>query len=206
MVVSFIVDFLPLVALDLDGLWRGRSSGTAANGQYLLLRRASYEAAGGHQAVAQALVDDFALAKLLRTSGYRVALIDGSTMLSCRMYSSAHEVWDGFSKNILLALEMSSAEKRSHWWGLLFAWGYASVFVLPFALLFSRYRWLALLTLIWLASLRSLVNKRLKRPALEVLTTPLAAWSVMAFGLGAFLRRRGGRNVRWKGRDYTLNA
>ncbi len=138
--VSFILDFLPLIALDLGGLWRGTSNATAANGQYLLLRAASYRAVGGHRTIAGALVDDFALASLMRAHGRRIAFVDGTTMLSCHMYHNANEVWAGFSKNILLALDTSNTAKRRAGWGLLFAWGYASLFVLPFAWLFSRYR------------------------------------------------------------------
>lgn len=205
-VVSFILDFLPLIGLNLPGLWRGDADNTAANGQYMLVHNSSYRAVGGHGAVASALVDDFALAKLMRAQGYRIALADGTAMLSCRMYRSAGEVWQGFSKNILLALDMSSAERRSRLWGLAFAWAYASLFVLPFAFVFSRYRRLSLWIIIWLASLRGVLNWRLQRPFLEILTTPLAAWGVMAFGLNVFVRRFRGDKVRWKDRDYPLNT
>jgi chlorobactene glucosyltransferase len=200
LVVSFILDFLPLVGLELTSVWRGDSGSTAANGQYLLVRAAAYRAVGGHKAVSNALVDDFALAKRIRSTGYRIALVDGASMLNCRMYHGAREVWDGFSKNILLALQTSSGEKRPWWWGLAFAWGYASVFVLPFLLLFSSYRTPSVLVIGWLGILRGIVN----RPLIEVFTTPLAAWSVMAFGLNAWFRRVRGRRIAWKGRDYSL--
>lgn len=203
-VVSFILDFLPLASLDLTAVWRGDSGMTAANGQYLLVRAAAYDAVGGHKAVSNALVDDFALARHMRSNGYRIALVDGTSMLNCRMYRSACEVWDGFSKNILLALQTSSAEKRPWWWGLAFAWGYASIFVLPFVFLFSSYRIPSALVIGWLVILRAIVNRHLKRPLIEVFTTPLAAWSVMAFGLNAWFRRVRGRRIAWKGRDYSL--
>jgi chlorobactene glucosyltransferase len=203
-VVSFVLDFLPLVGLDLTALWRG-DSGASANGQYLLVRAAAYRAAGGHKAVPNALVDDFALAKHVRSNGYRIALVDGTSMLNCRMYHSAREVWDGFSKNILLALQSSSAEKHPRWWGLAFAWSYACVFVLPFYhLLFSDHKSLSLVEIGWLGVLRAIVNQRFARPWIEVATTPLAAWSVMAFGLNAWFRRACGRRIAWKGRDYSL--
>jgi chlorobactene glucosyltransferase len=203
-VVSFILDFLPLVGLDLTAVWRGDSR-VAANGQYLLVRAAAYRSSGGHEAVYNALVDDFALAKHMRSNGYRVAFVDGTSMLSCRMYRGAREIWDGFSKNILLALQTSSAERRPRWWGLAFAWGYASVFVLPFLFLFSGCRIPSALVIGWLGILRAIVNRRFNRPLIETLTTPLAAWSVMVFGLNAWFRRVRGRRIAWKGRDYSLN-
>ncbi len=203
-VVSFIVDFLPLVGIDLSNLWSGQSN-TVANGQYLLVRAAAYHAVGGHKAIAGELVDDFALANRLRSCGFRVALVDGTSMVSCHMYRSAVEVWNGFSKNILIALEKTAAEKRPRWWNAMFAWGYACVFVLPFVRLLTHHRRQPLIEIGWLAALRWVVSRRFGRPLGEIATTPLAAWSVMALGLRALLLRRRGQPIRWKGRDYRLN-
>lgn len=207
LVVSFIVDFLPLVGVDLTRMWRRNSGAVAANGQYLLVRASAYRAVGGHEAIASALVDDFALARRFRECGYRVALVDGTSMLSCRMYRRASEVWSGFSKNILLGLEATSGGGYSHGWGLVFAWGYACVLVLPFArLLLSGHKWLPLIEIGWLAVLRGMVKRQFARPAHEIVTTPLAAWSVMALGLSALMRRRRGAQIRWKGRDYPVSG
>jgi chlorobactene glucosyltransferase len=205
-VVSFIVDFLPMVGIDLTNLWRGQSNAATANGQYLLVRAEAYRAVGGHEAIAAELVDDFALARRFRSCGFRVALVDGTSMLSCRMYRSAAEVWGGFSKNILLALENPSAEKRPRWWSVVFAWGYACVFVLPFVRLCLARRGMPLVEIGWLAALRLMVNRRFERPMDEIATMPFAAWSVMALGLRALFLRRRGKGIRWKGRDYDLKA
>ena len=203
--VSFIMDFLPLVGADLNALWRGEGGHTVANGQYLLVRAETYRATGGHRAIAPALVDDFALMGRFRSRGHRVALVDGTPLLRCRMYHSAGEVWRGFSKNILLGLETSAARPRPRWWAPLFAWGYASVFVSPFhRAVTSRRRGLPLLEIGWLGALRGVVAWRLKRPWTEIPTTPLAAWSVMALGLSALVRRRHQGRVTWKGRAYWL--
>jgi len=203
-IVSFIVDFLPLVSVDLMNLWRGGSNAVAANGQYLLVKAAAYRAVGGHAAIAGELVDDFALATHLCANGYRMAFVDGTSMLSCRMYHRASDVWAGFSKNILLALVTSSDQPRPKWWAAVFAWGYACVFVLPFARLLLSSWLMPLMEIGWLTALRIIVARQFKRPTDEILTTPFAAWSVMAIGLHALVMRHRGRRVRWKGRDYSL--
>lgn len=202
--VSFIIDVIPLVTLDFTGIWRGRGNQFAANGQYLLAHAASYRAIGGHASVQGALIDDFALAGRFRASGYTVALVEGGSLLSCRMYHGAREVWDGFSKNLLGALTASSQSGRSFWLAPLFAWLYACLFVLPFFnLALSEQRALACVEILWLLALRGLIVWRLKRPPAEILTTPLAAWGVMAIGLGALYRRWRKKPIAWKGRLYA---
>ena len=203
LVVSFIVDFLPLIGLDFRAIWRGEENHVAANGQYLLVRASSYRATGGHRAIATARVDDFALAKRFRMSGHTIAFLNGTDMLRCRMYHGAGEVWNGFLKNVLLGLETSSLEQRPKWFALPFAWGYACLFFLPYYhFVFTRQRKLALVEIGWLAALRGMAGLFLKRPVMEVLTIPAGALSVMALGLVALYRRWRGQKIAWKGRLY----
>ena len=107
LLVSFIMDFLPLASGNLAAMWRGRAKRLLANGQFLLARTQPYHALGGHAAIAHALVDDFALARRFRSASYTLALVDGAPMLTCRMYRSLREVWRGFSKNLLIAIAPS---------------------------------------------------------------------------------------------------
>jgi chlorobactene glucosyltransferase len=203
-VVSFILDFLPLIGVDLNALWQSSSGSTLANGQYLLVHAAAYRAIGGHKAIFDALVDDFALAKQIRSGGYKVAMVNGTSMVSCRMYHNAREVWNGFSKNILLGLQTSASEKRSLWWSLLFPWSYACIFVLPFYyLLTSPRKRLPILEVSWLGLLRACVNGYFGRSWGEIITTPFGAWSVMALGLNALINR--GKEIQWKGRHYPIS-
>lgn len=201
--VSFILDFLPLVGLNFRAIWQGQGSHSAGNGQYLLARTAAYHRAGGHAAIGHETLDDFALAKHFRLGGYRIALIDGKDLLRCRMYRSAREVWQGFSRSLMHGLDNSSTKRHSWLWALLFAWSYGALFVSPFYFVSLRaYPALALLEMVWLALLRGLTSWHLRRSLWEVLTTPLAAWGVMALGLAAIYRRWQGRTVNWKGRAY----
>ena len=202
--VSFIIDFIPLLTINFTALWRGRRTRIAANGQYLLAHAATYRSFGGHAQIHHALVDDFALANQFSAHGHGIALVDGGAMLTCRMYHNVHEVWNGFSKNLLGALSASPFDWKTLWIAPLFAWIYACLFVLPFVhLAASDQRTLAAVEICWLLLLRGLVVWRLRRPADELLTTPLAAWSVMALGIAAVYRRARNERIEWKGRDYA---
>jgi cellulose synthase/poly-beta-1,6-N-acetylglucosamine synthase-like glycosyltransferase len=240
LLVSFVLDFLPLVGVNLSAMWRShgeKKRRVVANGQYLLAHAPTYRAIRGHASIRSALIDDFALAQRFQDCDYTVALVDGSSLLCCRMYHSVAEVWRGFSKNLLGALtarstlpaisaaaitpstpSVASATKSpaspiartgSHvswkgWWKPpLFAWGYACLFVLPVVNLFaSGAKTLASVEICWFLLLRVIVVRRLRRPLDEVLSTPLAAWSVIALGLAALYRRWRGEQITWKGRLY----
>ncbi len=75
------------------------SSTAAANGQFLLVRRSAYQLLGGHQAVRQHIIEDYALAELFKGAGKRIRLLAGFAVVSTRMYQSLAEIWQGWSKN-----------------------------------------------------------------------------------------------------------
>ena len=76
-----------------------RAEDVIANGQYLLFRRSSYEALGGHASVRRKVAEDLALAMRARRVGMRVHLIAGLEQLSTRMYASLGALVQGWMKN-----------------------------------------------------------------------------------------------------------
>ncbi|MCX4098752.1 glycosyltransferase family 2 protein [Nocardia sp. alder85J] len=75
-----------------------RPSTVVSCGQFLALDAAAYRAAGGHAAVAGAVTEDLALARLLRRAGHRTALVAAGRLASTRMYSGATELDDGYTR------------------------------------------------------------------------------------------------------------
>jgi glycosyltransferase involved in cell wall biosynthesis len=86
---------------------RQRSPLAFANGQYILIGRTAYDAAGGHEAVRDRFVEDIALAGRVKALGLpiRVALI--REIVSCRMYSSLGQLVRGWSRILYDALDRS---------------------------------------------------------------------------------------------------
>lgn len=78
------------------------SPAAAANGQYLLISRGAYDAAGGHAAVAGDLLEDVALARAVKRSGRRIFFRYGGDMVRTRMYRSFAQLRDGWTKNLAL--------------------------------------------------------------------------------------------------------
>jgi hypothetical protein len=88
--------FLPLRAMERSP----RPSLAAAGGQFLVVDRAGYDAAGGHAAVAEKVLEDIELARAVKRAGGRIALADGSRLATCRMYEDWPQLRDGYSKSL----------------------------------------------------------------------------------------------------------
>jgi hypothetical protein len=81
----------------------------AANGQFILIRRAVYDALGGHAAVKDQVLEDVALAALLKRSGRTLYFANTGTLVSTRMYAGLRALWAGWSKNVFVLLGASHA-------------------------------------------------------------------------------------------------
>jgi hypothetical protein len=80
-----------------------RPSLTAACGQFLVVRRAALERAGGFAAVRAAVLDDIALVRAVKAAGGRGGVVDGTQLASCRMYPDWPALRDGYRKSLWAA-------------------------------------------------------------------------------------------------------
>ncbi|MCX6934887.1 MAG: glycosyltransferase [Verrucomicrobia bacterium] len=109
----------------------------AANGQFLLFRRDSYDKIKGHDSVRSHLVEDIAIARNMRQAGFKVLNLDGTNpghsvaLVRCRMYTRFPEVWEGFTKNLYPSFDGNFPAF------LLFQAFQILVFLVPFLLLFT---------------------------------------------------------------------
>ena len=74
----------------------------AANGQYILIRRDTYDAVGGHAAIAGDILEDVALARAVKTSGRKIRFRYGANAVRTRMYRNYRQLRDGWTKNLAL--------------------------------------------------------------------------------------------------------
>jgi chlorobactene glucosyltransferase len=71
-----------------------------ANGQFILVRRQTYDAMGGHERVRDRVAEDLAMAQEYVRSGRRITLLMAEDQLSTHMYASLRELIAGWRKNI----------------------------------------------------------------------------------------------------------
>ena len=78
---------------------------SAAAGPFMLFRRTAYEQIGTHAAVATNAVEDFALARRIKSSGLTLRYVIGLDIARVRMYRSFGDLWEGWTKNFYIAAE-----------------------------------------------------------------------------------------------------
>ncbi len=71
---------------------------TFANGQFMLMPRASYEAIGGHETVKDRFCEDTEFARIMKSRGMRIRVGWGGDLVAVRMYSSLPAIIKGWSR------------------------------------------------------------------------------------------------------------
>ncbi len=99
---------MPVIFAELAATYRPSrvsdpsSPAAAANGQYILIAREAYDAVGGHAAVSDSLLEDVALARVVKASGRRIFFRYGGDAVRTRMYRSFAQLREGWTKNLAL--------------------------------------------------------------------------------------------------------
>jgi glycosyltransferase involved in cell wall biosynthesis len=95
-----LIHFVLLGFLPMDRMRKGTDPAFAAGcGQFLMVERGAYFAAGGHAEIKATMHDGLLLPRLIRQYGMRTDLADLTGLARCRMYRNAGQVWQGLAKN-----------------------------------------------------------------------------------------------------------
>jgi glycosyltransferase involved in cell wall biosynthesis len=161
-----------------------------------LVVRELYEKSGGHEALSDAVVDDIALARLIRRNGWTTEIVRAENLVSLRMYRGLREVIDGFTKNTFSALGRNYAA------GFIVVAGCIVFHILPYALALTGDRismaTIAVISVTRLILFRSL-GYRLDaalflHPVMAAIWTWIFIRSIWLTGIR--------RKVIWRGRTY----
>jgi len=199
---------MPVIFAELASAYRPaevsdpKSSAAAANGQYLLIKRVTYDAIGGHAAIASSLLEDVALALAVKRSGKRIFFRYGGDQVRARMYRSFDQLLEGWTKN--LALLFPSPGRLALLRGLEFVLIVLTVAVSLRNIVRDRWQPAAACGLLALG-LWGIFYKRIRRAHFRGDATVLALLGLPLFS-GLLLRSklfhdRG--QVSWKGRSYS---
>lgn len=183
------------------------ASAKIANGQYLMVRRGTYDEFGGHGLVRGYVAEDLMLAQRYFELGKKTVLVMGMDQLSTRMYTSLRELIGGWRKNIFaggrhsMPFGRGAAVLTPLLLPLPFVMQLMPALLLVVAViagLSTLELWAAIATgvtlVTWLAYYRVA-----RLPMSYALLYPIGAAVALYIALSAVSR---GSRVEWKGREY----
>jgi chlorobactene glucosyltransferase len=179
-----------------------------ANGQFILVRRDSYDAMGGHAAVRDRVAEDMAMAQTFVAARRRIAVYAANEQLSTHMYTSLSELIAGWGKNIYAGGRMAAlggALGRAAYPFILVAMPLLGL-VPPIALLASVLgilgsAWLLWSTIVIIVSVLfwAAIYRYMGESVGYALLYPLGFVMLLVIAVGGVRR---GRRVEWKQRTY----
>jgi chlorobactene glucosyltransferase len=182
-----------------------RERDVIANGQFILVRRDSYEAVGTHAAVRTEIAEDLALAQAFHRGGRKLYFAFAETLMETRMYRSLPDLIEGWSKNVYLGGRRSFPHEPllRVLVPVMLTAALGFWLVPPAVLLLGGATGLAaaagiavvLSALFWM-----LISYGMRIPVLYGLLYPLGA--LVALYIVARSTWRGERRVEWRGRTY----
>ena len=98
-VVIPVIGWFVRGATDLDAVNAPGRKEAFANGQFMLVDRAAYDAIGGHAAVRAEVLDDVRFAQSLKQRGWSLGLYAAPWAFRVRLYRSLAEIFHGYTKN-----------------------------------------------------------------------------------------------------------
>jgi glycosyltransferase involved in cell wall biosynthesis len=198
---------MPLVFAELAGAFPPErvsdpaSRVAAANGQFVLVARKPYFGLGGHQTVADSVLEDVELAQRFKRAHHAIRFRYAPDALSARMYRTFGQMIEGWTKNLGLLFNNTLALAAWRLLDLLLLFGLPVLAVTQ-----PLYLWRVAIALLWLRVVWR--HYRLARRSnfppgdclLSILGLPVFVWLLW----NSWFRRHVVGEVSWKGRSYKF--
>ncbi|MDQ6759118.1 MAG: glycosyltransferase [Acidobacteriota bacterium] len=170
-----------------------KSREALANGQCLLFRRQAYDFVGTHAAVAGSVIEDVALARILKRHRMNSRVLRAEHLGSVRMYDSFGAIWRGFQKNSFRFLAVNPGSGAQVIGASILLTSYIPVLIF---LLREGHRWIAAV----FAVIPSLLLLPWYGSVVDALLAPAAIYVFQLIALNAMATSLFGRKAIWKGR------
>ncbi len=188
-----LMNLFLLSLLPLKKVFSSRNkSFTAANGQFIMIDKKTYDNVGGHKRVANEVVEDMELARLLKNKGYSILTALGENSVSCRMYNNFIDSFNGFSKNFFPGF------KTNIIFFLLLILLYSVFFIYPLFLVRDNIYFVVPVILIILVRVFISLNSR-QNVLLNIVLHPLQIVIMLVIAINSVWQNKM-KNIYWKGR------
>jgi cellulose synthase/poly-beta-1,6-N-acetylglucosamine synthase-like glycosyltransferase len=199
-----------LISLNYKVVKDPKTKTAFAAGPFMLFRRSAYEEIGGHQAVANQVAEDVALARLIKHNGLKLGYRLGANIATLRMYRSWSALWEGWTKvlyvgaqrNLLIMLYLAMVMLIIYsipWLGLIFIIGKNLFIGLETIDLLTM--GIALIAIILQYKLRTLATQALHSPPKYWWLHGLGGLLVAVMAIASVIKTETGWGWTWRGRS-----
>lgn len=176
----------------------------AAAGGCILIRRQALNRIGGISAIRQALIDDCALAKAVKSSGGKIWLGLSDVTYSLRPYDSLKTIWDMVARSAYTQLNYSPVLLTASVLGMIYIYLFPPLAIIIGAIFGN---WLIMFTNLTTYLLMTLAYFPIIRfykcsPAFAF-TLPIIAFLYTGMTIDSAIRHWQGKGGAWKGRVYN---
>ncbi len=171
---------------------------SAAHGAFMFFERSAYDFVDGHVAVKSSIVEDVHLARVMKEHGFKVKLINATPFVTCHMYETNAEVWNGFLKNIYIGIGKSPIMVTflTIYYSLLYVLPLILAFLTPFYGIW----FLVPLLLVWAQKLY--IDLKTGQASYLFLFMPLSALAFLVIMHASMWKSLKNQHYIWKGRAY----
>ncbi len=197
-----VVNMLVYSYLPLWLTYRSKApSLAAANGQWIAFTRSAYQKIDGHRRVRDQVVEDVELSRLAKRNEVKMLVVSAQDEVFSRMYRSAQQVWEGYSKNLFGLMRFKAAPF------FIILTLFAVIHIAPYFLVNVKpFAALALAAVAMNVAIRLILAIKFAQPLLAgVLLHPVGIAYTILIGLNSY-RWHKTRKIKWKGRLVEVGA
>jgi len=174
-----------------------------AIGPFMLIKKDFYSSFGGYEAIKKEIVDDFALAKIVKKNKGKITILDGTKFMKVRFYVNFRELWHGLSKNTYAAIGSSP----HYLMGLLFCCYF--LFIYPYLSLWGAFEsqqsvTLPLFQVLTLTAMKIILALRFNTSFFYGLLHPFSVILTLLILLNSFRLSLFKKKFAWKERLYPI--
>jgi len=203
-----------LIGFDFKAVNDPTTDAAFAAGMFMLFRRAAYEQIGGHTTVADQVVEDVELGRLVKYSGLKLNCFLGTELASVRMYRTWAALWEGWTKNLYAGGQRNPVSMAKFvlvillmctvpWMGLFFSIAQLTQGWNPWSLIILA---LSLLTIAMHYVIRRIGYSASGISPRYWWLTGVGGIFVVAIGLTSVLKTETGWGWTWRGRTLAGNS
>ena len=171
-----------------------------AHGACILFKKETYFKLGGHDLVKNDLFEDTRLARIFRQKGENTYCINGSKIISVKMYDSFKSIWNGFKKNYYPGF---SKDSSFFFFQSIFIISYfiaPIIYTSSIILNFHENLSAILLSINFIPII--LINIKFKYNFLSIFTHPFGILTMFILGISSWKNMKYGKGLDWKDRTY----